>query len=284
MEEFLLSNKILYISDLDGTLLNSEKEVSDYSRTVINSLVDKGMHFTVATARTAATAVKILSGLKISAPVVLMNGVVIYDTNKDMNIKTEVIPTAAVCKIIRIFNKHGISGFMYTINNDKLVTYYENLDTQALKEFHDERVHKYNKNYKRTDSFLDIVEDNNIVYFCMIDEYNKLVGVLNELKAIDEIDMVLYKCIYSEDTWYLEIFSCNASKYNAVKYLREKYKYDRIVGFGDNFNDIALLKACDEFYAVSNGVDELKEKATGVIGDNCSDGVAKFLEEIHKHS
>jgi hydroxymethylpyrimidine pyrophosphatase-like HAD family hydrolase len=40
---------------------------------------------------------------------------------------------------------------------------------------------------------------------------------------------------------------------------------------------LPLLRACDEFYAVSNAVEELKKKANGIIDDNNSDGVAKFI-------
>ena len=73
------------------------------------------------------------------------------------------------------------------------------------------------------------------------------------------------------------MYSKTASKYNAVNYIRDYCGFDRIIGFGDNFNDIPLLKACDEFYAVSNAVYELKEKLTGILVDNNSDGVAKFI-------
>ncbi|HEX9060214.1 MAG TPA: HAD hydrolase family protein, partial [Clostridia bacterium] len=68
----------LYISDLDGTLLNSSKEVSKYSKDIINALIKDGMKFSVATARTSGTVVKILSELNINVPLVLMNGVAIY--------------------------------------------------------------------------------------------------------------------------------------------------------------------------------------------------------------
>ena len=51
------------------------------------------------------------------------------------------------------------------------------------------------------------------------------------------------------------------------------------MGFGDNYNDLSLLEACDEFYAVQNAVDIIKEKADGVIEPNSADGVVKYLLE-----
>jgi len=54
---------------------------------------------------------------------------------------------------------------------------------------------------------------------------------------------------------------------------------DRIISFGDGMNDIPLFEISDECYAVANAVPELKERATGIIGSNENDGVAKWLLE-----
>lgn len=58
----------LFVSDLDGTLLNGKAKLTDYSRITINKLIENGMHFTAATARTYATVSKIIGGLNINAP------------------------------------------------------------------------------------------------------------------------------------------------------------------------------------------------------------------------
>jgi hydroxymethylpyrimidine pyrophosphatase-like HAD family hydrolase len=99
------------------------------------------------------------------------------------------------------------------------------------------------------------------------------------MSAIDGLRIEMYKDIYSDDLWYLEVFSETASKYNAVQYLRKHCGFDKIVGFGDNLNDIPLFAACDECYAVANAKPEVKEIATGIIGSNNADGVARWLDE-----
>jgi 5-amino-6-(5-phospho-D-ribitylamino)uracil phosphatase len=274
-----MTKKSLYITDLDGTLLNSDKELSKYTIDTINALIEKGIYFSVATARTTVSALKILADLNINLPVVFMNGVVIYDIREEKYIKIEEISEHSTNAIIHILNRHKISGFMYGISEEKLTTYYESIDTKALQEFHDERVHKYNKSFVQVDSFLNKAMGNKIIYFALIDQYERLAPVLDSLKTLQDIDAVLYRDIYADDQWYLEIHSKNASKYNAVKFIRENYKFDKIIGFGDNHNDLPLFQACDECYAVSNAVAELKERATGIIAECNSDGVARFIVE-----
>ncbi len=272
-----MKEKILYITDLDGTLLNNSKEVSDFAKTTLNALIANGVNFSIASARTAASATKILSGLNINIPVVLMNGVIIYDIQRNNYIKTEYIPVNAVEAVLNTLEQSGITGFMYAVRNDNLVTYYENLDSPAMKDFYDERVRKYYKSFAQVDKFSQQVIENEIVYFTLVDEYERLSAVLKSLETYKDINAVLYRDIYAEKLWYLEIHSKSASKRNAVNFLREYGKFSRVVGFGDNLNDIPLFMASDECYAVSNAVRELKEIATGVIGDNNGDAVAKFV-------
>ena len=274
-----MKTKTLYISDLDGTLLNSNKDVSEYTRDTLNSLIKKGVHFSIATARTAASAVKILSGLNLNLPVLLMNGVVVYDIPNGNYIKIESIPQETVINVIRVLKEHSLTGFMYSINNNDLTTYYEALNTQALKDFYDERITRYYKSFEQTESFLDKVSTGKTVYFAVINEYDKLISAFNSLKKYPNIDSVLYRDIYANDQWYLEIHSNAASKYNAAKYLRKYGRFDKVVGFGDNLNDIPLFRACEESYAMSNAVEELKEMATGIIANNNEDGVARFIAQ-----
>lgn len=269
--------KTLYISDLDGTLLSSNKEVSEYTKDTINTLIDKGVHISVATARSAATALKILDGVNFNVPVVLMNGVAIYDLLQKKYVKLEVIQPDTCNEIISVFRKHGLTGFMYSITDNEQITYFENLCTKPLREFYEERVIKYEKAFEKVGDFYEKTTDNNIIYFSFMDCFERLNVIQKELKNYTGVESVLYKDVYTENIWFLEIHSKNASKYNAVRYLREFFGYTKIIGFGDNLNDIPLLEACDEGYAVSNAVAELKERATGIIDDNNSDGVAKYI-------
>ena len=57
------------------------------------------------------------------------------------------------------------------------------------------------------------------------------------------------------------------------------FSCDRVIAFGDGKNDVDMFEIADESYAVSNAHEVLKAKATGIIGSNNEDGVAKWLEK-----
>ena len=71
--------KTLYISDLDGTLLNSKASLSDDTRETINRLVEQGMFFTYATARSAISSKNVTEGLNLKLPIIIYNGTFIMD-------------------------------------------------------------------------------------------------------------------------------------------------------------------------------------------------------------
>ena len=270
--------KTLYISDLDGTLLNADAELSGFTRNALNRLIARGVQFSAASARTAATVVKIFDGVPLNVPAVLMNGVCVYDLAKRRYIKPENIPAAAKAALTGLIRKHGLSGFLYSIDGDRLSTFYENTASPNAKAFMEERVKKYRKVFTRVEDFSQCL-GRGVVYYSISDRKEKLLPFYNDLQREKALHTEFYRDVYNEDFWYLEVCAGTASKYNAVNFLRERYGFERVVAFGDNLNDLPLFAASDACYAVENAKPEITEKATGVIGRNTGDGVARWLLE-----
>lgn len=267
----------LFVSDLDGTLLDKNAQLSEYSLQVLNELIDKGMNFTVATARTFATVSKILSGLKLNTPVILMNGVLICDVQNGEYVFKAAIERNAVEKIVSAIHNHKLYGFMYTVDNNDMVAYFEKIATSAMRSFYEERKYKYYKSFSQVQNFLSVTED--IVYFSLLNTKENLLPLYEEISNIHGVEAVFYRDVYSENLWYLEAFSDKASKKNAVIFLKNNYNYDKVVCFGDNLNDIPLFQAADKCCAVANARQELKSLADQVIGSNAENGVAEFLKQ-----
>ena len=270
-----MNGKTLYITDLDGTLLNSGAELSPYARQSLKTLCENGMNISVATARTAATVRGLLEGTGINTPVVLMNGVCVYDLRKNKYVKVSPISKAAVAGAV---HSCSLAGFFYEIDGDRLCTYYESLASPGAVDFMRERQKKYGKVFIKIGSVGEIL-DRPLVYYSVSDTQKKTLPAARALSKVDSLRCEYYKDIYKDDCFYLEICDKNASKKTAVEFLKKQYGFEKVVGFGDNYNDLPLLEACDEFYAVENAVDLIKEKADGVIESNTADGVIKFLLE-----
>ena len=269
----------LFVSDLDGTLLNSEAQLSDETVAIINEGLECGMNFTISTARTPTTALKIIEKLNLRLPVMMMNGVLVYDIASKRYIKKEVMDNSVVMVLLGLIKVKGLDCFLYGLDNEQFVAYYDSVESTSLNYFRNERIMKYDKKFTEVED-LSLVAGRDIIY-CMLRELKeKLEGLYRELSVVKGVKAEFYPDIYSDDYYMLEIYSDQASKKEAVNYLRGNGRYDSVVGFGDNLNDKALREACDYFYAVANAHPEIQELADSVIPSNEENGVARFIQQM----
>lgn len=270
----------LFVTDLDGTLLNSDKKVSKYSINVLNSLIDKGINFTVATARTPATVVEILKDINLKLPVTLMNGVLIYDIKKQEYIDIKEVEENIVKRVLNVFEKCNKDPLVYGIKDNHLWVYHKEFKYSYEYNFYNERANKKLKTFLKVLDYKKAMENAKVINFIAFDTYNKIKEVADGLAYIDGITINYYKDIYEDDCYYLEAYSNKASKASGIKYLLQSGSYDKVICFGDNVNDIPMFEMADESYAPENASEDIKSICTAVIGSCNEDGVAKYLQKI----
>lgn len=106
--------KTLYVTDLDGTLLNSRDTINPYSIEVINSLVEKGMLFTYATARSLVSASVVARGLTTRIPVIAYNGAYILNPATGEILASEGFGKEEMEKVIGVLRGSGICHLVYS--------------------------------------------------------------------------------------------------------------------------------------------------------------------------
>ena len=268
--------KKLYVSDLDGTLLNQRGNISAKTAEKINMCIDEGMAFTINTARTPSTVFPIMEAVNLKLPFVMMNGVLIYDPVQEEYQKIHYIARETAMVVLGIIKLHKLQCFMYTLEQGNMCTYYDSVESRSLNKFRNERIMKYDKVFTEVDD-LSICTDRGVIYFCLRERKELLEDLYRDLQAVRGADAVFYEDVYNEEWMYLEIYSDQASKARSLNTIKEWGAFDYIVGFGDSGNDKEMFQICDETYAVSNATPEIQDLATGIIPSNEEDGVARFL-------
>lgn len=272
-------SKTLYVSDLDGTLLNSKIKVNQETVEIINELVKEGLNFTYATARSLVSAAPPTEGLVLKMPVIVHNGAFIVDSNDGKILMAETFTTDQVEKVHMEANKYNLSPFVYALMNDRQnVSYVVNKVNSGMQNYLNDR--------DGDDRMKPLSDEKNlykgdVYYFTFIGTQEELTGMYNVFKDNADYICNFAKDIYYDDFW-LEIMPKGATKANAILKLKKQYDCDRVVCFGDAINDISMFRIADECYAVENAVDELKKIATGVISSNEENGVAIWLKNNWK--
>ena len=264
---------------MDGTLLQNSGKMSEYTKEKLNDFYKKGIPFSVATARSMVSATPLLEGVHFAAPIVLMNGVFVYDTDTKKAVKYHEIEHSALKKILDCFYEKNLHPFMFLYGDDyKLSIKYTEFDNDGMKEFYDVRVDMLESRFTQTDDLTHIEKGQHPVYINYYALPRYLDEVVEKLKSIHEIDFAYYKDSYSDD-WLIEIYANTASKANGAKEVKEIVGADSITAFGDNLNDLVMLGGADTAVAVENAVPQVKEIADVIIGTNTDDSVVKYIIE-----
>ncbi len=265
--------KTLFVSDLDGTLLTEEIKTSKYTNDTINTLVEKGMIFSYATARSYLSSHKVTAGLNAKIPVVTYNGSLIMDNTDGSVLKKNVFGDDVHALIDDLVGCDVYPVVYSFIDDNEKMLFVPEKSTEGVKQFVDGRAED-----ERINPINDYSGYHQGEIFCItcIGRQEKLEPFYHKYK--DKYHCILQRDIYLDTPW-LDINPALSSKSNAVKQLKEMYGCERVVVFGDGKNDIDMFLMADEAYAMENAVDELKAVATAVIGSNNDDGVAKWLSE-----
>lgn len=267
----------LYISDLDGTLLNRDSVVSPHSIEKINALLQKGMLFTVATARTPATVVPLLQQLNLNIPAILMNGAVLYDIQQRRYIRSNGFTDNSALRYISLLEKRELVPFVYRIAHNKLQVFHKPLANDMQREFKRQRENTPYKDFILTTDYQKELIDNPPLFLLVIDHFDKLQTAAAEISRAGKCSIFCYRDIIDPEYGNLEIYPKGVSKAATAQEIITRLNPWEVVVFGDNLNDIPLFRVADRRYAPENAIDEIKQQATAIIADNDHDGVARFL-------
>jgi Cof subfamily protein (haloacid dehalogenase superfamily) len=271
-----MEEKTLYVSDLDGTLMHKDLKISDFSVKTINALVEKGVAFTYATARSISSAGTITKDLNLKLPVITRNGAVLADNNTGKIIEKALFTEKEVEMLKDMLPELPKTGFVSCYFGDDMKKVFAgSLHTAELQGYLD---------YYKDDPSVVTVSDlsemfmGNPGYVTIIGNKVETEPLYLRTREYNGWECLFQKDVYRDEYW-LEIAPRNSTKAKSILKLKEEYGFDKLVVFGDSANDMTMFKIADEAYAVSNAVDELKALATGIIGSNEEDAVAVYLSK-----
>lgn len=247
----------------------------------MNTLIDNGAAFTVATARTPATVTSLMKDVNANLPFIVMAGCAEWEPKENEYSVVRFIDPTIVKSITEIFSKYGNTPFIYNKSGNSIVVNHTIQLTQQEREFIEPRIKTPLKRLETVESLAANTEeyDGVMLIFSM--------GKFDSLRKIaDEIDKkgipCTYNCyhdIFDTEQGIIDIYQEGTTKASAIKRLAQEIGAERIVCFGDNLNDIAMMEEADWSVAVENAFEEVKAHADEVIGSNEENAVVNWIEK-----
>jgi Cof subfamily protein (haloacid dehalogenase superfamily) len=267
----------LIVFDLDGTLLNEDSAISDYTSDTLKLLAEHEIAYTVATGRTLHSARAILEGHQFLLPQAYKNGVMIWHPEQGQFSSGAMLTADELDHIVHACIEQGVTPFVFTLEEGQENIVYH----PALQSAVEERLvlNRGTEDSIPARPLDELPADAAITHVNAIGSSEAIKAVLNNVK--DEPNLVAYSGVAWEGRqWrWLDVHHSDASKGGAIEIMKELLGIERVVCFGDNDNDLSMFEMADESYAPANANDAIKAAATAVIGHHDEEGIARFLRE-----
>lgn len=274
-----MTKDLLYISDLDGTLLLPDGTFPKESKQRLNRLIEDGMQFTIATARNYDSAHPILKGLNLRLPVVLFNGVYLADFNNGKILEhTPFIDKEVVSSMLTFAKIQTLEPFIYTFGEEHQVYYRHATNPGSI---------AYLASLEKDGRIKQVPEfifqgNENVSGFLLIDTMENLNPIYHRLKEkhFDHLNLYFAEDVSMKGYYWLQAFHQQANKGNMVEKLVDRLNFplNKTIVFGDYLNDLDMFRVAGYSIAMENALPEVKESANKIIGPNSQEAVLDFLE------
>lgn len=260
--------------DMDGTLLNSENQISKRTKQAIENAKKKGIKIVMATGRILKSAINYSESLELKNPIISCNGAVVADEEQNIIYK-KAISRDISNKIMELGKIHDIYYHFYSDTS-----LYTNTYIKDMLRFYNDPNNTDEKRIIKMNMFKDPIEifDNNIeIYkFLFMDEDKEKLKVFKEkINLMDGVNIC--------SSWgnNIEIMDFQVSKGNSLDYISKRLDISKedIIAIGDNDNDISMLKYAGLGVAMGNAVEDAKKASDIITSSNDDDGVAKVIEK-----
>lgn len=257
--------------DMDGTLLNSNKEISDRTIQAITKAKNKGINVVLATGRILSSAQIYADRLNLNSHILACNGAIICDGDKNV-VHSVPMGLEAVEKVISLGEKYKTYFHFY---NEKSL--YSNQYVQEVVDYYSERDQKIDFNIFKDYNEIAMDKELNIYKFLFIDnDLDKLSILRSELDQVEDLGIT--------KSWSnnIEVMNKDVSKGLGLKHLCNllNISSQQVIAIGDNENDISMIDFAGLGVAMGNGSDIVKSRANYITSTNDEDGVANVIEKF----
>jgi len=265
--------------DMDGTLLNSKKEISDKNREALIYAKEKGVKIVIATGRLYTSAKWYAKLIGVNVSLISCNGAQIREEEFGDVIYFNFLDKEKCYKVLDICQKYDVYYQYFsetTVYTDKRsyssVRYVKWNEMIPVEERVPIKV--VEDNYKNIENL-----DEGILKFLIISNNYALLNKIRDELAEDNI-FELTKSLIDN----VEVVNKGVSKGRALEILSGYYNIpkDEIIAIGDNENDLSMIKFAGLGIAMGNSTELIKLNADYITKSNDEDGVASAIYEFIK--
>ncbi|MCK4960572.1 MAG: HAD hydrolase family protein, partial [Planctomycetes bacterium] len=200
------NSTMIYISDMDGTLLRNDGTVSPYTRQKLTELLNASVNITIASARSAVSIRQILAGIPFRLPVIEINGAFVTDFATGKHLIINEMSKPLLQEIYSSIIDHLCRPFVTAFDGNRDRLYYEKIPNEGMQLYHDDRT--LNKDIRLTRiADLEGAFADHVVALTVINTYEKLKPLADQITTAlaSRLETHFFENPYSPGWWWLTI-------------------------------------------------------------------------------
>ncbi|KAF2959050.1 haloacid dehalogenase [Thermotoga sp. Ku-13t] len=265
--------------DLDGTLLDSKKCISESNRESIRRTIELGVNVTIFTGRSFGSAARYVRELEISIPAVFQNGALIIDPVGMKVYRSIELDSTLARHFVESCRAHSVYPVVYE-------SFFSEKDMLVEGPYHGAFDEYFRLNTHRITLVKDLIEElrkkNSVVEVALVGSVDDVNRAIRDVSSIAHDGYTVVENQKRDGEAFVEIFGPNVGKEKALEFFLDMYGISprEVMYVGDNLNDVSIMRMVGISVAMMNAPEEVREIATYVTESNDDSGVAKALERF----
>lgn len=283
----------LIVSDLDGTLLNENIEISDRTANAILTAQNAGIEFAIATGRTVEGGYSLAQEKGIRCPFIELNGARFFDQNEKLHF-TRDINRKDIEELIQILQHYKVHNEFITQNGtysnntlEEHIESYKNVFRDINKLMSEDEVTKFVMSHLNEFDIKQVNDYNFLFEQSDLQLLKVLLNAQDDKSSLKKIGKAVNQnlpdlIVTSASRFNLEINHIHANKGQAVSDFAKLrgYTADEVITVGDNLNDLTMLEWATHSYAVDNAHKLAKQAATYSAPNHADEAVTQIIEKV----
>lgn len=264
--------KAIFI-DIDGTLRNSERNITEKTKEIIKKVTAKGILVVLCSGRPRKYTENVSKEANASKYIITSNGGSIYDYEENRILYANAMNKDACIELYKIASEVN-ARFIMDVGSNRVVNRLKFFDGSEEE--------------LKTD-IESFVKENDVLQCVIADkDFEKIKGLKTKIEKIAKVAIknqhksLLDETVPKEGSIYYDVSNEETNKGNAIRKFCEilNIELKDTVGIGDDYNDLSMFKVVGYSVAMGNANDEIKKQVNEVTVSNDENGVAVFLEKL----
>jgi 5-amino-6-(5-phospho-D-ribitylamino)uracil phosphatase len=276
---------VVYVCDLDGTLLRSDGTLSEFAQRGLNQLMEVGVSLTVASARGTPGMRSLLSGVGLHLPVIELNGAFVSEIESGRHLASNVLSMDEACAAVGLVLEDGNDPVITSWDGGEDGVHFGARTNESTTWYVEEKRRYRDPRLAPCDDLLGIAREKDVAQITTFALDDDALALSERLREAVGGGAIVHSAanVYWPGWTEITVQHRDATKGAAIPALLAACEHGDVdvVACGDHLNDLSMFAVATHTIAPSNAHPEVLESAAEVVGSNDADGVVQHLLNVH---